>query len=203
MNQQINLLKQKLGTGSINIFGRPFAGKDTQGEKLTKLFDAKMLGGGDIIRNSVIPPEIKKIQDSGALVPSENYVDIVLPYLSKPEFKSHPLILSSVGRWIGEELGVINALEAANHSLKAVIYLDIDEKTVTERWNLREKDGIRQDRADDTLEILQKRLNEYQTKTIPVIQRYAELGILIRIDGSLTADEVFEQIITELTKKLV
>ena len=106
-SKPLSTIKAWLGTGSINIFGLPFAGKDTHGAILSQLFDAPLLGGGDILRNSVIPPELKKGLDAGILFPTEEYLRIVTPYLSKPEFQSRPLILSSVGRWIGEEQGVI------------------------------------------------------------------------------------------------
>lgn len=194
----ISHIQSWLGTGSINIFGRPFAGKDTQGNKLAAALGGTLLGGGDILRNSFIPDEIKKIQDSGALIPSDAYVDIVLPYLSKPEFADHPLILSSVGRWLGEETGVIDALETAQHPLKAVIYLDISENIVHQRWEALVTLDDRADRADDTLEVLDKRLIEYREKTIPVIDKYETLGLLTRIDGTQTPDDVYGAILQSL-----
>lgn len=94
-------LKAWLGSGSINIFGRPFAGKDTQGKKLAALFDATLLGGGDILRGSTMPERIKALMRTGELIPTDDYISIVLPYLSQPALAGKPLILSSVGRWHG------------------------------------------------------------------------------------------------------
>lgn len=193
-------LKSWLGTGTINIFGRPFAGKDTQAAKLAALFDAPVLGGGDILRNSTIPPHVDTALKQGNLIPSQDYVDIVLPYLSKQEFVGSPLILSSVGRWIGEEVGVIAALEKAQHSLKTVIYLEISEDAVRQRWENLTHNNDRGDRYDDTAEILENRLKEYREKTLPVIAEYEKLGLLVKIDGTGSPDEVHESILAELKR---
>ena len=190
-----------LGAGSINIFGRPFAGKDTQGKRLADQFKGHLLGGGDILRNSIIPQHIFDIQAAGNLIPSADYVAIVLPYLKKAEFAGKPLILSSVGRWKGEEEGVIEALTEANHPLKAVIYLDISEEDVRKRWHALESHDDRHHRADDTLDILETRLQEYRDKTLPVIDEYEKQGLLIRVDGTKTPDEVQEHILQALASR--
>ncbi len=190
-----------LGTGSINIFGRPFAGKDTQGRALVEILGGHLLGGGDILRGSTIPEHVEAALHRGELIPSEDYVDIVLPYLSKQEFQGDPLILSSVGRWIGEESGVIDALKAANHELKAVIYLELDEDTVRSRWEALEQHDNRGGRYDDTAEILEKRLVEYREKTLPVIDAYETLGLLIRLDGNGTPASVTEAILAALASR--
>lgn len=199
---QIDRIKRWLGNGSINIFGRPFAGKDTQGQKLATALGGSLLGGGDILRNSVIPPHVDEVLRKGELIPSEDYVNIVLPYLSKEEFADRPLILSSVGRWLGEEQGVIAATTAANHPLKAVIYLELDEQIVLERWKSLANHDDRGGRYDDTESVLATRLDEYRQKTIPVIEEYERLGLLIRVDGTLTPDEVYDSILHALENKI-
>ena len=190
-------IRSWLGTGSINIFGRPFAGKDTQGTAVAALLGGTLLGGGDILRGSQIPSHVDAALRRGELIPSQDYVNIVLPYLSKPEFKDAPLILSSVGRWIG----VIDALEAAGHELKAVIYLDLGEDMVRQRWQALAEHDNRGGRYDDTADILDKRLAEYREKTLPVIDEYERLGLLIRLDGSGTPDEVTTALIAQLAQR--
>lgn len=196
--EKINTIKTWLGTGSINIFGRPFAGKDTHGRELVALFDGVLLGGGDILRNSIIPEHVKTLIRAGKLAPTEDYIAIVLPYLSQPEFASKPLILSSVGRWHGEEDGVLGAAEAAGHPIKAVLYLNISEEGVRSRWQTKAHAGDRGERHDDTKEILETRLEEYREKTIPVVEYYRQKGMLIEIDSTLSKREVLEIIINEL-----
>lgn len=190
-----------LGTGSVNLFGVPYAGKDTQGKELSRLFNAPLMGGGDILRNSVIPPHVKAKIDAGELAPTDEYMDIVLPYLSKDEFADKPLILSAVGRWHGEEDGVMQATAASNHPLKAVIFLSIDDATLQKRWQEAGDKGDRGDRVDDAKHILDVRLEEFREKTLPVIETYRQNGLLIEVDGSGSLAEVTVRVLEALAKR--
>jgi adenylate kinase len=196
--QQKNILKDWLGAGSINIFGPPFAGKDTQGERLAELFDTTLLGGGDILRNSIVPEHVKRIMEEGAFIPTKDYIEIVLPYLSHPKFADKPLILSAVGRWHGEEPGVLEATTRSNHPLKTVIYMHIDEELVWERWRAHKLLGNRGVRKDDAKEALAARYKEFQQKTPKVIEFYRNKGLLIEVEGSLPQNEAFQEIIKDL-----
>lgn len=195
---EIESIKHWLGTGSINIFGLPFAGKDTHGHKLAELFDASIMGGGDILRNSAIPPRVHQIMVTGALIPTNDYIDIVVPYLSKEEFAGRPLVLSSVGRWHGEEQGVISAAEAANHPIKAALFLSVSEATAYQRFVDSANDENRGERSDDTDDVLKTRFSEFRNKTMPVIDFYRDQGILIEIDGNPPKNEVHQSILRGL-----
>ena len=194
-------LKDWLGSGAINLFGRPFAGKDTQAHKLATLLGGTVLGGGQILRESVVPEAVSHHLSSGKLIPSEAYVNIVLPFLSKKSLAGSPLLLSSVGRWYGEQSGVTKALERSGHDLKAVIYLELDEETVRQRWLKLESHDDRGGRYDDTAAILEVRLKEFREKTVPVIDYYRNAGVLIEIDGSQPSDVVTEDILKQLSAK--
>lgn len=200
-SEKIHTIRAWLGTGSINIFGRPFAGKDTQARLLADQFGGIVLGGGDILRNSVIPEHVKAHMHAGSLVPTEDYVDIVLPFLKQERFKHHPLILSSVGRWHGEEEGVLEATEEAGHPVEAVIYLDLEESIVEQRWEASHELADRGDRHDDTLEVLEHRLEEYRNKTLPVIEYYDQHDLLITIPANLTPAEVHAHIVDVLYRR--
>ena len=197
-DEQLALIKQWLGTGSINIFGLPFAGKDTHGNELASLFNAPLLGGGEILRNSIIPPEIKKELDTGVLIATSDYLRIVTPFLSKSEFMDRPLILSSVGRWFGEEEGVLQATAASGHTTKAVIYLHADEDIIRKRWLASQEKGDRGDRADDAEHVLATRINEFTNKTLPVIQAYRQKGLLIEVNSDAEQHEVLKTILGRL-----
>lgn len=194
----MQLITTWLGTGALNIFGYPYAGKDTHGGELSELFHAPLLGGGDILRNSVIPPHVKKQVDAGFLAPIDEYIKIVTPYLSREEFNGKPLILSSVGRWKGEEQGVMGALEKSHHPLKAVIFLNITPDTVRERWQNSQEKQDRGTRADDAAHLLDVRINEFEQKTLPVINHYREAGLLIEINSIMPQQEVSKEILRRL-----
>lgn len=198
--KQISAISNWLGSGSINIFGLPFAGKDDQAGRLSELLGGARLGGGDILRSSMTP-EIKSYLDEGKLIPSELYVEVVLPYLSQSELQNKPLILSSVGRWLGEEIGVMEALEEANHPLKAVIYLDVSRDDALKRLHHSKTLKDRGDRDDDDERLLITRFEEFEAKTLPVIERYRELGLLIDIDATQSREEVRDIIIENLAAR--
>lgn len=199
MNVDMPHLTSWLGTGSINLFGRPFSGKDTQGRVLADLFDAPLIGGGDILRSHSDYGHIKELMASGSLAPSDKYEEIVVPYLSNPEFHGKPLILSTVGRAHGEEEIIVRATSKADHPLKAVVLLNLSEDEVWRRFENKQGLGQRGNRADDTKESLENRLKKYRELTIPVIDYYRSAGLLIEIDGSLPVAEVTATLLAELS----
>lgn len=198
MDAKIAAIRTWLGQGSINIFGMPFAGKDTQGGVLADLLDASLLGGGEILRNSVIPAHVEQIMAEGSLIPTEDYINIVLPYLRNAKFADIPLVLSSVGRWHGEEEGVLRAAADSHHPIKAVILLRVDETTARTRHDQEDIAVDRGHRADDSPEKLANRFREFHTKTMPVIEYYRSHGLLLEVDGSQTPPAVTDQIIDQL-----
>jgi adenylate kinase len=195
---KIKLIKQWLATGSINIFGLPFAGKDTQGKILAIELNASLIGGGDILRSNGMPEHIKDYMLTGELTPTDEYVSIVIPYLSREVFTGKPIVLNSVGRWHGEEDYVVHATKASNHPLKAVIELKLSEDIVIQRWQELPKIQDRGNRYDDTREILENRLKQYKEKTQPVIENYKSMGLCTTIDASKSRESVHEDIINAL-----
>lgn len=201
MEAKISTIKNWLGTGSINIFGLPMSGKDTQGLRLAETLGAEFLSSGIIIRAK--EAEVHKgYSDHGALIPTDVFYEWVLPYFAKPELTNSPLILSSIGRWFGEEDAVMNSAKTANHEIKAVILLNISEADVESRFEAAKTLGDRGDRKDDKdLETFRTRLLEFRTKTIPVLQHYKSLGLLINVNGDQPRDAVYAEIIDRLYQK--
>lgn len=200
-NSEIQAIKKWLAAGSINIFGMPFAGKDTHAEELAIQLGAKIFGGGDILRNSIIPAHVQELLDAGELVPSEDYISIVLPYFSRKEFANQPIILSSVGRWDGEQYGVVEAAKRSGHEIKAVLFLKIDEATARSRWEHSQEHMTRGERADDDHHKLDVRFEEFKNKTTAVIEFYRNQGLLIEIDGIPDVARVSQNILDALYER--
>lgn len=200
MEKELTNIRAWLGQGSLNIFGMPFAGKDTQGQALADLLETELLGGGKILRESTIPPHVKKIMEAGELIPIDEFLRIVPPYLSQKQFQGKPLVLSAFGRWDGEQEGVVQATAAANHPIKAAILLTVSEDVARQRLALAPHEGDRGARADDTEDIFLVRLHEYQQKTLPVIDYYRAKGLLVEVDGTHSAIEVTGDILAQLAK---
>lgn len=201
MEDKINSIKQWLGTGSINIFGLPMSGKDTQGIKLAEAIGAKFLSSGMIIR--AMEAETKQnLTGSGNLIPTNTFYDWVLPYFERRDLFNYPLILSSIGRWQGEEIQVMSVASGSGHEIKAVIVLNISEADVENRFKAAQTLQDRGERQDDKdLQVFHNRLQEFRTKTIPVIQHYRSLGLLIEVKGDQSREAVFNDIINKLYLK--
>ena len=201
MEEKITSIKNWLGTGSINIFGLPMSGKDTQGVKLAEILGAKFLSSGLIIR--AMEKETKKNYTSdGSLIPTNLFYEWVLPYLERKDLFSYPLILSSIGRWSGEEKQVLSVAAGAGHEIKAAIILNVSEAEVENRFVVSKTLNDRGDRQDDKdLTVFKNRLKEFREKTIPVLQHYKTLGLLVEVNGNQSREEVFNEIINKLYQK--
>lgn len=199
-NENARIIGHWLQAGSINIFGLPFAGKDTQAERLGKLLNAPVIGSGQILRSHHEEEKIKELSSTGELFPTDYYFSIILPFLSKPEFDNKPLVLSSVGRWHGEEEVVIEAAAEAGHPLKAVILLQLGTDEVHKRFELSQKKMDRGPRHDDAAHLIEVRLEEFKNKTMPVIEAYRRKGLLLEVDGMQSIDDVTSAMLAALTK---
>ena len=92
----------------------------------------------------------------------------------------------------------MEALERGGHRLKAVIVLNISEDEVWRRWE-QVKDERNGGRADDiSKERVQRRLDEYAEKTVPVIQKYHQLGLALDVDAGGTIKHTFDSAIDQL-----
>ena len=203
MEEKLNFIKAWLKTGSINIFGLPMSGKDTVGVRLAEDLGARFLSSGMIIR--AMEEETKnKMADSGELIPTDLFYEWILPYFERDDLKNEALVLSSVGRWSGEENEVMESAKNAGHEIKAAVLLETSPEDVIKRWEIvnslgDEQRTVRDD--DKTIETFQVRIKEFEEKTQPVIEHYDQLGLLIRIDGNQDRDTVYQATVDALVKK--
>ena len=193
-------IKAWLGTGSLNVFGLPMSGKDTVGERLAKDLGAKFLSSGIIIR-AFEAEQNQNMTGSGQLIPTNTFYDIILPYFSREEMKNDSLILSSVGRWAGEEDKIMEAAKNGGHEIKAVVLLDLTEVDVKNRFEAAKELNDRGGRADDaSIEIFETRIREFNEKTVPVLNHYDELKLLIKVPADGSRDEVYLSVIDKLVE---
>ena len=198
MEGKIEAIKKWLGTGSINVFGFPMSGKDTQGVKLAEALGGKLLSSGIIIRAKELEQH-KKLTSNGDLIPTNIFFEWVLPYFDREDLKTYPLVLSSIGRWFGEEDTVMETAEKSGHPIKAVVLLNISEADVLERFRKLQILNDRGERQDDKdLTVFKNRLEEFRTKTMPVIEHYKQLGLLVNVNGDQSREVVFAETIDKL-----
>ncbi len=200
LNEKLEIIKSWLGTGSLNIFGLPMSGKDTVGMRLAEDLQAKFLSSGIIIR-AYEAEQNEDMTGSGKLIPTNTFYDIILPYFSREELRNDSLVLSSVGRWSGEEDKIMEAAKAGGHEIKAVVMLDLTEEEVKNRFEAAKELNDRGERADDAnIEVFETRLAEFREKTMPVLNHYDELKMLVKVPAIGSRDEVYANVIDRLVE---
>ncbi|MDX1381910.1 MAG: nucleoside monophosphate kinase, partial [Xanthomonadales bacterium] len=82
-------------------------------------------------------------------------------------------------------------LERLGQPVDEALQIDVDEEMVVARILKRaDEEG----RSDDSEEVARKRLRVYAEQTAPVIDYYARKGILSRILGEGSIEDVFQRI---------
>lgn len=213
-----------LGAGALNLFGLPMSGKDTQGERLAAALGAQLLSSGALIRASGLGAAEAA---AGHLSPTEVFREEILPRLVAQITPGRPVVLSSVGRWHGEEAPLMEQLTQAGHPLRAVIFLKITEVEAWRRWQAAQWGGremagrvaaeaaaggvetganapdpaTASRRADDlSPQVFARRLAEFRAKTQPVLDFYAGQGLLIEVDGVGSREDIFARIAQALAE---
>lgn len=196
--QKIQQIKKWLGTGAVNIFGLPMSGKDTVGVKLAEAIGGKFLSSGLIIR-AMEAMQNRDLTGKGELVDTNIFYDWVLPYFDREDLKPFPLVLSSIGRWSGEEDTVMDRAKTSGHEIRAAVILNISEADVMSRWETAQTIQDRGARLDDEKpEVFQKRIEEFREKTRPVLLKYRELGLLVEVKGDSAREVVFSELVNKL-----
>ena len=96
----------------------------------------------------------------------------------------------------------MQALEKSKHPLKLAIYLNIPNEESYRRWQMLKDFNDRPNRSDDKEEILKVRSQQFNEKTLPVIEYYRQLNLLIEVDGNGQRDEVTDDIIDYIYQKI-
>jgi len=176
----------------IVLIGIQGAGKSTQGNMLAKHFGVPYLSSGHIFREMTkektkLGRWLKETLNSGALVPDDTTLEIVLTYLEQPEYKGG-FILDGFPR-------TLTQAKAFNGTLDKVAYIKVSDKEAL--WRI---SGRNDTREDETLHALRKRISLFHEVTEPVVRYYESEGKLIEVDGEQSVEEVFQSIINQIQK---
>jgi adenylate kinase len=203
------------------LLGRQGAGKGTQCVRLSRHYVVPHISTGDMLRAAVregteFGRKAKEIMDRGELVSDEIMGGVVDERLDRDDTRHRGYILDGYPRTVGQ--AELLAKITADAPLDLVIDLVVPTDVVLERLAGRRvctdcganysldtppKDGWVCDncggdvvqRADDTPEAIQKRLDLYERETAPLIAWYAGHDLLDEVDGLGTAEEVTARLI--------
>ncbi len=151
------------------LFGPPGSGKGTQASLLANKINIPHLSTGEILRSKLddkdeLAQELSKIMSSGNLVPDSILNPIVTEKLLSNHCKSG-FILDGYPRNKSQSDFLINFLEQNSIDLDLVINFTTDIDTV--KYRILERAKI-ENRSDDTIEVIQTRLDKYFSETQPL-----------------------------------
>ncbi|SEB49912.1 adenylate kinase [Microbacterium hydrocarbonoxydans] len=184
------------------IVGPQGSGKGTQGIRIAESYGIPVVSTGDIFRANIkegtpLGQQVTAILDKGDLVPDELTSEIVRDRLTQDD-AANGFLLDGYPRNTAQVAHLDEFLGARGESLDAVILLDVPREESLERLKLR---AAEQGRSDDTDEAIAHRLDIYEHETAPILEVYGPRGIVDRIDGVGSLDEITERVFAALTAR--
>ncbi|CAM3973936.1 adenylate kinase [Cohnella lubricantis] len=203
---------------NILFMGPPGAGKGTQAERIVETFGIPHISTGDAFRlamkeNTPLGQKAKEYVDQGLLVPDEVTNGIVRDRLSLPDCEAG-FLLDGYPRTLAQAEALDQMLADMGRKIDHVINLKVDRSFLLARltgrrickscgstyhvmFNPPKQDGVCDkcggelyQRSDDTEEKVGTRLDEYTSKTAPLLEYYGNKGLLRDVDGEKDIDAV-------------
>jgi adenylate kinase len=203
------------------LVGPPGAGKGTQAARLVDSLRISHISSGDMLRAAVkegtaLGQEADRYMKAGGLVPDAVVIGMILERIGKPDC-AEGFMLDGFPRTVPQAEALDQALTAAGVALDAVVLIEVADELIIERVTGRRTDPVTgtiyhltynpppaaivdrlQHRKDDTDHACAARLEKYHGETEPVLPFYAAKGILKRVDGVGSLDEVTARLMTAL-----
>ena len=205
------------------LLGAPGAGKGTQATRLAERYQIPHISTGDIFRANLknqtpLGLKAKEYMDQGLLVPDSLTVDLVMDRIAQDDCVNG-YILDGFPRTLNQAAALDQAVE-----IDAAVNVDVPDDHIVDRmagrrvcpkcgepyhtkYKVPQKDGICDRcgseliiRKDDEPETVLKRLVVYHEQTQPLIDHYGKLNKLVTVDGTLSVEEVTEEITKALGK---
>jgi len=199
--------------------GPPGSGKGTQAKKLAERRGWVHISTGDLLREAVrnrtpIGLTVEEVMKEGLLVSDTTVVDIIDERLAQRDCAAG-FILDGFPRTIGQAEALDLILARRGLPLNRVIAFEVPDDAIVERitgrrscpkcqtpYHVRfvpprkpgicDKDGTELvQRPDDAEDRVRTRLAKYHEETEPVIPFYGRRGLVRRVDGTASPDEVF------------
>jgi adenylate kinase len=184
------------------IVGPPGAGKGTQAGRIAESFGIPAISTGDIFRKNVadetpLGVQAKAIMDRGDYVPDELTNELVKDRLAQPDAEAG-FLLDGYPRTVGQVAFLDGVLAEQGLAIDAVVQLVADQDELVGRLLKR---AAEQGRSDDNEETIRRRQEVYVEQTAPIVNAYAERGLVVDVDGLGGIDEVGDRIAAALASR--
>ena len=199
------------------FIGPPGAGKGTQAARLVSHYQIPHISTGDMFRAAVkagtpMGKEADRYMKEGQLVPDEVVIGLVQERLSQSD-TDVGFMLDGFPRTRPQAEALAVALQSMGKRLDAVLLLEVPDTLIVERIVGRRSDPETGEiyhltfnpppaeiserlvhRKDDTEEAVRSRLEAYHSQTAPIVPFYEDEGVLKRVNGVGSPDEVTARI---------
>ncbi len=177
----------------IVFFGMQGSGKGTQGQILAEKKALTTFETGAELRkimteSSELGQKVKGMVEKGELVTNAIVMEIVENFLQNHE--GERILFDGIPRSMMQKETFDALLHSKGRDVFGV-FLTIPREEAIARMLLR-------GRADDTPEIMERRLKNYDTETLPVIEKYEAEGKMVRVEGMGSIDDIHEEIMEHL-----
>ena len=207
---------------NLILLGPPGSGKGTQGEGLQEDHRLPYYATGEIFRGAVkegteLGKKAKEYLDRGDLVPDDVTIDLISERVQGAE-AADGFILDGFPRTVPQAEALDKEMEKLGRKITAAILIEVPEDEIVRRlggrrtcekgghvfhvdFNPPKEEGVCDVdgselivRDDDRPEVIRNRLKQYKQKTEPLIDYYENQGILQRVKGTDSPDDVSERI---------
>ncbi len=188
---------------NIALFGPPGAGKGTQSKLLLEQYNLTYISTGDILRQEIaegteLGLRAKSVIEKGGLASDEIIIQLIEARITKNE-GTNGILFDGFPRTTAQAYILEGLLLRMDTSLTAMLSLEVPKDELVTRLLARAKDS---GRADDTLDVIKYRLEEYDNKTKAVAEFYKNKGIYFPINGMGSIQDIFGQLTNTITSVL-
>lgn len=179
----------------IVLLGAPGSGKGSQAALMVGELDLPHISSGELLRSAVkagtlLGQKAKAVMDRGELLSDELMLSLIEERLADSD-TADGFILDGYPRNVAQAEALDELLERIGQPVDEALQIDVDAEMIIGRIAKRaEEEG----RSDDTEEVARKRMEVYAEQTAPVVDYYARKGLLSRVLGEGTIEEVFQRI---------
>lgn len=211
---------------NLILLGPPGAGKGTQAARMIEKYNIPQISTGDIFRKNIkegteLGKKAQEYMNKGELVPDDLVIEIATTRLLEDDCKNG-FLLDGFPRTVYQAEKLDAFLKDHGKKIDKVLDISVEKNNLMDRLIGRrvckacgatfhitnmppKKEGICDvcggelyQRADDTKETVENRIEVYNSQTMPLVDYYQNIGNIAHIDGANGLDNVFAQIVSVL-----
>jgi adenylate kinase len=210
----------------VVMLGAPGSGKGTQAKRLQKDHGLPQVSTGDLLRRAVADKtplglKAKKVMDAGELVSDDIVLGMIKERIAQPDAR-HGFVLDGFPRNTNQADGLGALLSELKLALDRVVLMDVDFDVLMKRLTgrrtcsktgavlniyfsspaeleaCRRAGGELLQRDDDKEETIRNRLQVYERQTAPLVDYYAQKGLLATVAATGDVDAVYARLTAAL-----